>query len=72
MKTCLKDETYKKKKRNVTNPTSNNRVKTLMQARYVTGVSRCGIAPGRRKRKQGNIKPRLKHSAALPTLCGRM
>ena len=38
----------------------------------MTGVSRCGIAPGRRKRKQGNIKPRLKHSAALPTLCGRM
>ena len=34
----------------------------------MTGVSRCGIAPGRRKRKQGNIKPRLTHSAALPTL----
>ena len=34
----------------------------------MTGVSQCGIAPGRRKRKQGNIKPRLTHSAALPTL----
>ena len=38
----------------------------------MTGVSRCGIAPRRRKRKQGNIKPRLKPSAALPTLCGRL
>ena len=38
----------------------------------MTGVSRCGNTPRRRKRKQGNIKPRLKPSAALPTLCGRL
>jgi hypothetical protein len=38
----------------------------------MTSVSRCGIAPKRRKRKQRNTKPRLKTSAALPTLCGRL